>query len=164
MSEIIGTSVFYKNRVYVAIGRDPEHGRGRGALWCIDATKTGDITQSGCHWAYKGMDRTLSTASIVDGLLYITDVTGRVHCLDAESGQCRWVYETKAQVWGSTLVADGKIYVPTQKFLYVLMASGRGTWPLGKISLGAPMWASPVSTNGVLFVASTRYLWAVRSR
>ena len=30
MSEIIATPVFYQGRVYVAIGRDPDHGRGRG--------------------------------------------------------------------------------------------------------------------------------------
>ena len=39
MSEIIGTPVLYRDRIYVAIGRDPEHGRGRGALHCINATK-----------------------------------------------------------------------------------------------------------------------------
>ena len=35
---------------------------------------------------------------------------------------------------------------------------------LSQISLGAPVWASPVGANGVLYVASTRYLWAVRTR
>ena len=38
-SEIIGTPVFYKNRVYVTIGQDPSHGRGVGMLTCIDATR-----------------------------------------------------------------------------------------------------------------------------
>ena len=41
--EIIATPVFYHNRVYVAIGQDPRHGRGRGMLHCIDATQTGDV-------------------------------------------------------------------------------------------------------------------------
>ena len=47
MSEIIATPVFYKDRVYVAIGRDPDHGRGRGALLCLDADQTGDSTKTG---------------------------------------------------------------------------------------------------------------------
>src|SRR6185295_128974 len=38
-SEINATPVFYKNRVYVAIGQDPEHQEGIGNLICIDATK-----------------------------------------------------------------------------------------------------------------------------
>jgi outer membrane protein assembly factor BamB len=161
MSEIIATPVFYKNRVYVAIGRDPEHGRGRGALWCIDATGTGDITRTGKVWCYQGIDRSLSTVSIADGLLYACDVGGRLHCLDAETGNLYWVHETLCKTWGSTLVADGKIYMPTDKGLVVL-AAGKQTKVLGKISLGSPEWPTPVAANGVLYVASTRYLWAVR--
>jgi outer membrane protein assembly factor BamB len=163
MSEIIATPVFYKNRVYVAIGRDPAHGRGRGALWCIDATQTGDITQTGKVWCYQGLDRSLSTVSIADGLLYVSDVAGRLHCLDAETGNCYWVHEANSQTWGSTLVADGKVYMPTEKGFWVL-AAGKEMKPIGKINLGAPVWASPVAANGVLYVASTRYLWAVQKK
>jgi len=161
MSEIIATPVFHEGRVYVAIGRDPEHGRGRGALWCIDPSKTGDITKSGRVWCYQGLDRSLSTVSIADGLLYVADVAGRVHCLDAATGRLHWGHEANSQVWGSTLVADGKVYLPTKKGLCIL-AAGKQTKLLGQVDLGAPMWASPVAANGVLYLASTRYLWAVK--
>ncbi len=161
MSEIIATPVFHKNRVYIAIGRDPEHGRGRGALWCLDATQSGDITATGKLWCYQGLDRTLSTVSIADGLLYIADVAGRVHCLDAETGQPVWVHETKAKVWGSTLVAAGKVYLPTEKKLWVL-AAGKQAQVLDTINLGAPIWSSPIAANGVLYIASKQYLWAVQ--
>ena len=162
MSEIIGTPVFYNNRIYVAIGRDPEHGRGRGALHCIDATKTGDITETGKIWTYQGLDRTLSTVSIADGLLYISDVAGRLHCLDAETGQCYWVHETKSEVWGSTLVADGKVYMPTPKGLFVL-AAGKEKKVLSHVNVRAPIYASPVVANGTLYIASKGgWLWAIQ--
>jgi hypothetical protein len=57
-------------------------------------------------------------------------------------------------------VADGKIYLPTQKRLHVLQA-GTEVKPLAAINLGAPMWASAVVADGTLYVSSTRYLWAV---
>ena len=160
MSEIIGSPVFHRDRVYVAIGRDPEHGRGRGALWCIDATKIGDITQTGKVWGYQGLDRTLSTVSIADGLLYIGDVAGRVHCLNAETGECYWVHETNEPLWGSTLVADGKVYLTTTKRLWVF-AAGKEKQVLGQVNLGAPIYASPVVANGTLYVNSRYYLWSV---
>lgn len=162
MSEIIATPVFYKNRVYVAIGRDPEHGRGRGALWCIDAAGSGDITKSGRVWSYQGLDRTLSTVSIADGLLFVADVAGRVHCLDADTGKCHWVHETNAETWSSTLVADGKVYLGTKKNLVVLAADRSAPKELARINLGSPMWAAPVAVDGTLYITSTRYLWAVR--
>ncbi len=160
LNAFIASPVFYKNRVYVPIGQDPEHGRGRGALWCIDPSKTGDITDTGRIWCYQGLDRTLSTVSIADGLLYVADVAGRLHCVDAETGQCHWVHETNAEVWASTLVADGKVYKPTLKGLWVL-AAGKEKKVLSQIHLGAPSWASPVAANGTLYVTSRRYLWAV---
>jgi outer membrane protein assembly factor BamB len=162
-SEIVGTPVFHDHRVYVAIGRDPHHGRGRGNLVCIDATKTGDITQTGEIWSYDEIERTISTVAIVDGLLYIADLPGRIHCLDADTGGCHWVYETGSEAWGSTLLADGKIYLGTQKYLFVLAADKQPKL-LAKIRLGAPMDTSPVAANGVLYVAAHRYLWAVQKR
>ena len=56
--DIIATPVFYRNRVYVAIGGDPVHGSkdNKGYLVCIDATRTGDITRSGKVWSYDGMN------------------------------------------------------------------------------------------------------------
>jgi outer membrane protein assembly factor BamB len=159
MSEIIATPVFVNHRVYVAIGRDPAHGRGRGALHCIDARGRGDITASGKVWTYQGLDRTLSTASVFEGLVYISDVGGRLHCLDAETGRCHWIHDTKCEVWGSTLVADGKVYMPTAKGLWVL-AAGKELKILGHITLGGKVYASPIVAHGTLYIATTHgWLW-----
>jgi outer membrane protein assembly factor BamB len=161
LSEIIGTPVFANGRVYVALGRDPEHGRGRGAMHCIDAAGTGEITRTGRVWLYQGLDRTLSTASVADGLAYICDVAGRLHCLDAQTGECCWVLETKSAAWGSTLVADGRVYLPTAKYLWVLKA-GRALEVLERVNLGSKLFASPVAANGTLYLATTGgWLWAV---
>ena len=158
--EIIGTPVFYKNRVYVAIGQDPQHGRGRGLLTCIDATKTGDITGSGKIWSYDQIDRSLSSVAIADGLVYAADMPGRVHCLDAETGHCYWVQDCKSDTWTSTLVVDGKVFVGTRKGLCVL-AAGRDPKVLATVNLGSQIRSMPVAANGTLYVASQRYLCAV---
>ena len=161
-SEIIGTPVFYEGRVYVAIGQDPSHGRGKGMLHCIDASKTGDITGTGALWKYGDIDRSLSTVAIADGLVYVTDVGGRLHCVDAQTGQRCWVYETNEETWGSPLVADGRIYFGTSKSFYV-MAAGRQSRLLSKVRMTAPVYSTPVAANGVLYIASNRYLWATQA-
>ncbi len=163
MSEIIATPVFYKNRVYVAIGRDPDHGRGRGMLLCLDANQKGDSTKTGKIWTYKGLDRTLSTASVSDGLIYIADVAGRLHCLNVETGEVQWIYESNSRTIASTLVADGKIFLPTEKHLHVL-AAGNQMKLLSRISLGAQSWITPVAANRTLYIASRNYLWAVKQQ
>jgi len=160
-NDIIGTPVFHEGRVYVAIGQDPAHGRGRGRLLCIDASKTGDITETGRLWTYDAIERSMSSVAIADGLLYAPDLSGKIHCLDAATGKPVWVYDTKAETWGTPLVADGKLFLGTKKGL-VVMAAGREPKELARVNLGSPCYGTPVAANGVLYVASERYLWAVR--
>ena len=126
-SEINATPVFYKNRVYVAIGQDPEHGEGVGNLTCIDATKTGDVTKTGKIWSYDKIHRSISTVSIDPntGLLFVGDFSGFIHCLDAETGKVYWVYDMKAHMWGSTMVADGKVYVGDEDGDFVVLAANK---------------------------------------
>ena len=160
-SEIIASPVFHDGRVYCTIGQDPMHGRGRGILNCIDASKTGDITHTGCIWTYDGLERTLSSVAISDGLLYATDLAGHVHCLDEKTGKPYWVYDTNAETWSTPLVADGKIYIGTKKKL-VILAAGKEMKMLSEIPLGAVAYATPIAANGTLFVCSQSYLWAVQ--
>ena len=159
-NEIIATPVFYNNRVYLATGQDPVHGRGKGTLSCIDPTQTGDVSQSGRIWTYDKIDRSMSTVAISDGLLYIADRPGMIHCLDAETGAVYWTYDTKSEIWGSGLVADDKFYIGSRKSLFVLAASKEQNL-LARIRVGSPVWASPVVANGTLYIASMNYLWAV---
>jgi len=120
------------------------------------------VTKTGKVWTYGDMQRSLSTVSIADGLLYIGDIIGDVHCLDPDTGRPLWVHHTGEETWGSTLAADGKIYLGTRRFLWVL-AAGREPKVLGIVRLGTPMWCTPVAANGVLYVATQRDLWAVEA-
>ncbi|HSI10399.1 MAG TPA: PQQ-binding-like beta-propeller repeat protein [Chthoniobacter sp.] len=160
-SEIIASPVFHDGRVYCTIGQDPMHGRGRGLLHCIDASKTGDITHSGCVWTYDGIERTISGVAISGGLVYVNDLAGHVHCLDEKTGKPYWVHMTNAETWSTPLVADGKVYIGTKKKL-VTLAAGKELKVLSEIQLGSSAYATPVAANGTLFVCSQSYLWAVQ--
>ena len=52
-NEVISTPVIWENKVFIANGQDPEHGEGVGHLYAIDATKRGDITETGRHLALR---------------------------------------------------------------------------------------------------------------
>lgn len=161
-SEIISTPVFHEGRVYCTIGQDPTHGRGRGLLHCIDASKTGDITKSGCVWTYDGIERTIASVAITnDGLLFAVDLPGRVHCLDVKTGKPYWVYESHAETWGTPLVADGKVYIANKTGLLV-MAATREQKVLSTVPFAEGSTGTPVAANGKLFVTSQRQIWALQ--
>ncbi|HLB73056.1 MAG TPA: PQQ-binding-like beta-propeller repeat protein, partial [Sedimentisphaerales bacterium] len=158
-SQIIATPVLYKDRIYIAIGQDPAHGRGRGLLHCIDATQEGDITKTACIWRYEGLDRSMATPAVADGLLYIVDIAGRLHCLDADTGKQCWVYETGNETWGGPLLADGKLYFGSTQDFYI-MAAGRESKLLSTMRMSAPVHSTAIAANGTVYIASNRFLWA----
>jgi outer membrane protein assembly factor BamB len=63
--------------------------------------------------------RTMSTACIVDDVVYISELHGYLHCLDAKTGQHYWQYDTKASIWGSPYYVDGKILLCNDNELFV---------------------------------------------
>jgi outer membrane protein assembly factor BamB len=162
-SELISSPVFYKDRVYIAIGQDPEHGEGVGNLVCIDATKKGDITKDGALWTYEKINRTISTASIdpESGLLFMSDYSGFVYCLDAETGEEQWIHDMKAHMWGSTLVADGKVFLGDEDGDLVVLAATREKKLLTEVYFGAPIYSTPVAANGTLYVGTQTHLYAI---
>lgn len=162
-NEINSTPVLYKNRVYVAHGQDPEHGEGIGRLLCIDATKEGDITTEGLIWEYRGIHRSISTVSIdpETDLLFVGDFSGFVHCLDANTGELYWTHDMKAHMWGSTLVADGKVYVGDEDGDFVILAATKEKKQLSEANLGSPIYSTPIVANGVMYVGTQTHLYAI---
>ena len=161
-SEINSTPVFYKGKVYVAIGQDPEHGEGVGRLLCIDPTGSGDVTKTKLVWDYKGIKRSISSVSIdpANGLLFIGDFSGFVHCLDADTGKLNWVHDMKAHMWGSTFVADGTVYVGDEDGDFAVLASSKERKVLNEVNLGYPVYGTPIVANGVMYVMNQSYLYA----
>ena len=165
-SELICSPVFYKNRVYIAIGQDPEHGEGVGNLVCIDATQKGDITQGGAVWSYDKINRTISTVSIDPdtGLLFIADYSGFLYCLDAQTGKEHWIHDMKAHMWGSTLVADGKVFLGDEDGDLVVLEASAEKKVLNEVFFGAPIYSTPVVANGVLYVGTQTHLYAIGNK
>ena len=160
-NELIGTPVIYEDRVYIANGQDPEHGEGVGHLYAIDGTKRGDITKSGLVWHFDKIRRSISTAAIADGLVYIPDFSGYFHCLDAKTGQLYWTHDMLAAVWGSALVADGKVYLADEDGDVVVMAQGKEKKVLSEMNMGSAVYATVVPAHGMLFLNNRSHLFAI---
>ena len=97
-------------------------------------------------------------------MLYLADYSGKVHCLDAETGKVYWVHDTQAHVWSSTLAVDGKVYVGTEDGTLWIFAAGKEKKVLRKIDFGAPIYSAPVVANGVLYIGTQTHLYAIGAK
>jgi outer membrane protein assembly factor BamB len=160
-NEIIGTPVVANNRVYIANGQDPEHGEGVGHFYAIDPTKRGDITTTGLVWHFEKIRRSISTAAVADGLVYISDFSGFLHCLDANTGQLYWTHDVFAAVWGSPMVVDGKVYLGDEDGDVVVLAHSKEKKVLAEMNMGSAVYATVVPANGVIFMNNRNQLFAL---
>jgi outer membrane protein assembly factor BamB len=158
---LISTPVVYEDKVYIANGQDPEHGEGVGHMYCIDATKRGDITKTGLVWHYDKIRRSISTPAIKDGIVYEADFSGFLHALDAKTGQVYWTHDLFAAIWGSPLLVDGKIYLGDEDGDVVIMQEGKTKKVLAENNMQSSVYSSAVPAHGVLYISNRNQLIAL---
>jgi outer membrane protein assembly factor BamB len=192
-NEIIATPIVADNKLYVGVGQDPEHGEGVGHLWCVDITKTGDLSpvnddfdpaapvnkDSGLVWHFGGsadaktqeqthrdivFGRTMSTCAVKDGLCFAAELGGFLHCLDARTGKEYWNHDLEAAIWGSPSWIDGKIYIGDEDGdIYVFEASKEKKL-IAKHDMKSPVKSTPVAVHGVLYVMTDNQLFAIQAK
>lgn len=160
-NELISTPVVYDNRVYIANGQDPEHGEGVGHMYCIDATKRGDITSTGMIWHFDKIRRSISTPAIKDGIVYQSDFSGFLYALDAKTGEMIWQHDLFAAVWGSPILIDGKLYIGDEDGDVVIMQEGRTKKIISELNMGSSVYSTPVPANGTLYISNRNQLFAL---
>lgn len=163
---VIAKPVYHDGRIYVGTGRDhyyTNHPGGRiatpGVFRCIDVSDPRDVTQDDVLWE-KRIIVTQSTASISNGLLFVADGTGTLHCLDPETGDTYWTHDLGADVTcRSQLLADGKVYVGTDKGGYFVFAVAREKNLLFETEFEGRS-ATPGAVDGMIIIPTTESVTA----
>jgi outer membrane protein assembly factor BamB len=160
-NEVISTPVFYEGIVYVANGQDPEHGEGVGHLYAIDASKRGDITETGRLWHYDKIRRSISTGSIYNGILFYSDFSGFLHALDIKTGKPYWTHDMFAAIWGSPIVIDGKVYLGDEDGDVTVLAADKTKKVIAENNMGSSVYSTAVPAHGTLFIVNRNQLYAI---
>ncbi len=161
-SNIKSMPVFHEGRVYVTVGGDIWWGKNQAWLQCIDATQTGDITEGGQLWSYPVNRHCVTTPAIDQGLAFVGDCSGVLHCVDIETGKARWTHDGGRELWSSPLVADGKVYQGTRRGQLWVFAAQPEKKLLATIDLDESISGTPIAANGTLYVPTESRLYAIR--
>ncbi len=160
-NEVISTPVIVDNVVYLANGQDPEHGEGVGHMYAIDGTKRGDITTSGRLWHFDKIRRSISTAAVKDGMVYISDFSGFLHCLDAKTGTPFWTHDMFAAIWGSPMLIGDKVYLGDEDGDIAVVEHSKTFKLVSEQNMGSSVYATAVPANGALFIMNRNQLYAL---
>ena len=163
-SFIIASPVVADGRVFIAMGQSPGHGNAPSFIHAISPNGQGDVTQSGLLWTSRDVGRVVGTPIVKDGLLYVGDVGGTVHCLDAATGTQLWKHETIDAIWGSFLLAGDRLYVGNDGGLMTVLRAGRQKELLGEIQMDAPLYTRPAVIGDALYLATAHRLYLIAAK
>jgi outer membrane protein assembly factor BamB/HEAT repeat protein len=163
-SFIIASPVFADGRVFIAMGQSPGHGDGPSFVYAISPNGQGDVTESRLLWTSREVGRVVGTPVVKDGLLYIGDLGGTVHCLDAATGAQVWKHETNEAIWGGLLLAGDRLYVGNVEGSMTVLRAGRRKELLAQIEMDAPLYSRPAVSGDALYLTSANRLYLIAAK
>jgi outer membrane protein assembly factor BamB/HEAT repeat protein len=163
-SSIIASPVFADGRVFIAMGQSPGHGNGPSLIYAISPNGQGDVTESRLLWTSREVGRVVGTPMVKDGLLYVGDLGGTVHCLDVATGAHVWKHETNEAIWGCLLLAGDRLYVGTVEGSMTVLRAGRRKELVAQIEMDAPLYSRPALIGDALYLATARRLYLIAAK
>jgi HEAT repeat protein/outer membrane protein assembly factor BamB len=160
---IIASPVFDDGRVFVAMGQSPGHLNGPSLVHAISPNGQGDVTESRLLWTSREVGRVVGTPIAKDGLLYVGDLGGTIHCLDAATGASVWKQETNEAIWGSLLLAGDRLYVGNVGGTMTVLRAGRRKQLLARIEMDAPLYSRPAQVGDALYLATANRLYFIKA-
>ena len=163
-SSIIASPVFADGRIFIAMGQSPGHGNAPSLIHAISPSGRGDVTKSGVLWTSREVGRVVGTPIVKDGLLYVGDLGGTVHCLDAATGVHLWKHDTNDAIWGCLMLAGDRLYVGNAEGLMTVLRAARRKELLGQIEMDAPLYSRPAVIGDALYLATAKRLYLIAAK
>ena len=161
---IIASPVFAGGLVFIAMGQSPGHGNAPSLIHAISPNGQGDVTGSGLVWTSREVGRVVGTPVAKDGLLYVGDLGGTIHCLDTATGATVWKHETHESIWGSIFLAGDRLYVGNMEGSMTVLRAGRQKELLAQMEMDAPLYSPPALLGDALYLATAKRLYLIAAK
>jgi outer membrane protein assembly factor BamB len=145
-------------------------------IWHFDKY---DQNDDGKFDFYETFHRTISSPVIKDNFLIIPDISGLVHCLNANTGEVHWSYDLFSACWSTALIAGDTIYVGDEDgdvAIFPLSTTPKNslkpggdfrkrhihTEPDNEIYMERAINSTPVAVNDTLYIVTRNRLYAIQ--
>jgi outer membrane protein assembly factor BamB len=135
-----------------------------GPTMAVKTGGEGDVTATHRQWRTDGKTpQRVGSGVIHEGHLYLSDADGFAECIEAATGKLIWKERLGGKLWGSLLLAAGKIYVSSLEGQTFVLEASPTFKQVARNDLNETTYAAPAASNGALFLRTHRHLWCIAS-
>jgi outer membrane protein assembly factor BamB len=152
------------NRVYCGHSEENQDSNESGALFCLDATKTGNITKTGEIWRTTELMVGRASAMLVGDRVYAATDTGKFFAVNAADGKVLDRKTMGTMVRASPLYVDGKLFMnDVSRGAYIYKPSEKGLEQIARVKLptGEECYGSPICSHGKVYLPTTSYMYCI---
>jgi outer membrane protein assembly factor BamB len=120
----------------------------------------GDVTATHVAWQKREGAYYVPSPVCKDSYLLSTMTTGKVHCIDAATGNILWI-ESLGMQYSSPVVANGLVYMPNDEGVITVIKPGPKFDYVSKNPIGEKMFASPAISSGKIYLRGFKHLFCI---
>ncbi len=128
------------------------------AVWHYDNY---DLNENGKSEFEEVMHRTLAGPAIKNDLLFISDMSGVIHCVDAKTGRPHWTHDTLDVLWNAPLIVDGRVYCGTENGDVKIFELSKTKNLIAEMNVENTVYTTPVVANNILYITNKCDLFAI---
>jgi outer membrane protein assembly factor BamB len=132
-------------------------------LVAIRAGGRGNLTKAHIAWEAKHGLPEVPSPLYYDGCVYLVKDGGIASCYDAKTGRLHYLARLGpgGPYYASPIAGDGKIYVASLRGVVVVYGAGDTLNVLARNDFGEQIVATPAIVGGMLYVRTSRHLYAL---
>jgi outer membrane protein assembly factor BamB len=99
---------------------------------------------------------------VKDGMVYLADFSGFLHCVDAKTGKPFWTHDMFAAIWGSPMLIGDKVYLGDEDGDVAVIEHSKTFKLVSEQNMGSSVYATAVPANGKILIMNRNQLYALQ--
>ncbi|MDG1897695.1 MAG: PQQ-binding-like beta-propeller repeat protein [Fuerstiella sp.] len=133
-----------------------------GPTMAVRPGGNGNATKTHRLWTTDSRNpQRVGSGIIHNGHLFLADANGVLQCLQADSGELIYRERLAGNLWGSVLLADGRLYVSNLEGDTFVVKAAAEFELIAKNSVGEPTYAALAAAHGDLFLRTHQHLYCI---
>jgi outer membrane protein assembly factor BamB len=153
--QFVAAPVYDGKLLFITTGYPDKH------ILAIHPEGEGKLSDSAIAWRTRRGCSYVPSPVVTNGYFFIVADGGFASCFDAANGDLKWSERLGGGHSASILTAEDRLYCVSDRGVTTILRAGPVFEKLAENPLGEDCFASPIASQGQVFIRTVDHLWAI---